>query len=147
MAKQVDEKLAQALQDEGYFIMDKKTIKWGLGILGFVLLSLWGFLQTSINSNSEKADKVQKTLTELVEKMEDKKVDPTIEKLNEVQGDVKVILDRTNSRYMSNNNSNYNPNANNTTAPTNIGVPNNVNVIPNNGTNLPTNLPTQPNNQ
>ena len=146
MAKQVDKKLADVLQDEGYFIMDKKTIKWGLGILGFVLLGLWGFLQTSINSNSDKADKVQKTLTELVNKMEEKKVDPAITDIGEMKGDIKVILDRTNSRYMNNSNSNYNPNVNNTTVP-NVGVPNNTNVIPNNGANLPTNLPTQPNNQ
>jgi len=30
MAKQVDKELSNILKDEGYFILDKKTIKWGI---------------------------------------------------------------------------------------------------------------------
>ena len=141
MAKQVDEKLVTVLQDEGYFIMDKKTIKWGLGILAFLLVSLWGYLQLGISANatanetaktelSESMNKLNTNLVLLIEKLEERKVDPIKEEVMEIKGDVKVILDRTNSRNNQNNN---HINA----LPTNV-------VVPTTNNNVNTNLPTLP---
>jgi hypothetical protein len=106
MANQVDEKLLKTLQDDGYFIVNKKSIKWGLSILGFLLVSLWGFLQNGISNNSNKADQVNRTLKELIIKLEEKKVNPLKDDVGDIKGDIKVILDRTNSRWR--NNTNYN---------------------------------------
>ena len=138
MAKQVDKKLANALQDEGYFILDKKTIKYGLGILGFLLLGLWGYLQYGISKNatnninaktelSTSIKEVNTNLVILIEKLEERKVDPIKEEVMEIKGDVKVILDRTNSRNNQNNNHNNvlpTTNAPTTNSSVNTNLPN-----------------------
>ena len=99
--KQVDKNLESLLKDDGYFVVSKKSIKWGIGILSFVLVSLWGILQTGISEANKKSDKTNETLTTLVNELKEKKVEPLEEKVSDMKGDVKVLLDRTNSRVNS----------------------------------------------
>jgi hypothetical protein len=127
MAKQIDDKLVQVLNDEGYFILNVKTIKWGIGILGFVLISLWGFLQKGIYDSNQKSETVNAQLTEIIKRLEETKVDPITYQVYELKGDVKVILDRTNSRWSTNSG----------TAPLMVTIPNDVVTTIDNSSNLP----------
>lgn len=96
--KQVDEKLEQLLKDNNYFVVSKKSITWGLSILGTLLFGLWGVLQSGISNNNAKSDKIENALTTLVLELKEKKVEPLEQNVYEMKGDVKVLLDRTNSR-------------------------------------------------
>jgi len=99
--KQVDEKLEQLLKDNNYFVVSKKSIMWGLSILGTLLFGLWGVLQSGISSNNSKSDKIETALTTLVIELKEKKVEPLEQNVYDMKGDVKVLLDRTNSRNTS----------------------------------------------
>jgi len=99
--EQIDKNLEKLLKDNSYFVVSKKSIMWGLTILTTVLVSLWGMLQSGISNSNNKTDNINVTLTTLVKELREKKVEPLEQNVYDMKGDVKVLLDRTNSRSIN----------------------------------------------
>ena len=76
-------------------VISVKTLAWGFGILTTIASSVAGYFHNeAVNKINSLNIKVEKSILHDKE-WKEKKFDPHIKDASEMQGDIKVILDRT----------------------------------------------------
>lgn len=99
MSKEID--IDKDKVESTKLVIGVKTLAWAFGILFTAASSILMYFHNQALGKIETLNKEILELKIIDKEWKEKKFDPHLKEASDMKGDIKVILDRTNSRYQS----------------------------------------------